>query len=73
MQNKGQSKLESKLEVGANYLTGFILAYLIYDYVVLPIQWLQESAFAVTTLYTVTSIIRSYFWRRYFNSKQGKI
>ncbi len=64
-----QTKKQSALEVFLNYLTGFIIAYLVYDWLVLPAVWLRDSPFLVTCLFTLVSIIRTYAWRRYFNAK----
>lgn len=64
-----QSKLESMIEVSCNYISGFIIAYLTYDLIVIPNPWLKESPFWVTTLFTFVSIIRTYLWRRFFNTE----
>lgn len=63
-----QTKLESKIEIFFNYLSGFILSYLIYTFVIIPSPVLKNSAFWVTTIFTVTSVYRSYLWRRFFNA-----
>lgn len=68
-----QSKLESVVEVFFNYLSGFLLAYLVYDWVIIPSQDLKNSAFAVTTIFTVVSVVRTYFWRRFFNANLHKL
>ena len=64
-----QSRLESVLEITANYVSGFIVAYLVYEYVVLPFPALLHSAFWVTVLFTIVSVARSYIWRRFFNAR----
>jgi len=63
-----QTKLESVIEVFFNYLSGFILAYFIYDVIVIPTPWIKNSAFLVIALFTLVSIVRTYFWRRFFNA-----
>lgn len=68
-----QSKLESMIEVFFNYLSGFIIAYLTYSYVIMPIEWLKDSPFWVTTIFTGVSIVRTYFWRRIFNARLHKL
>lgn len=60
-----QTKLESRIEIFLNYLSGFIIAYLVYKYIVMP-TWLLTSPFWTTGLFTVVSIVRSYYWRRFF-------
>lgn len=64
-----QSRIESGIEIFLNYLSGFIIAWCTYNYVVLPISWLRESPTLVTLLFTGVSIVRSYCWRRYFNGR----
>jgi len=65
-----QSKLESRIEVTVNYLSGFLLAWVTFTWVVTPlvefgvIRW--DNAFAITMIFTVVSILRTYFWRRFF-------
>lgn len=65
-----QSKLESRIEIGANYVSGFLLAWLTWTLLVLgPLTWgwiVVENGFAITMVFTVVSIIRSYYWRRFF-------
>ncbi|MEW8139480.1 MAG: hypothetical protein AB2761_20650 [Candidatus Thiodiazotropha endolucinida] len=68
-----QTKIESIVEVVFNYLSGFIFAYLVYAFIVIPTPWLKESAFWVTLLFTVASMIRSYLWRRFFNAGLHKV
>jgi hypothetical protein len=67
-----QSKLESRIEVACNYASGFLLAYLIYSLVVFPNEWLKNQPFLLTSLFTSASIIRSYYWRRFFNAELHK-
>jgi len=68
-----QSRLESMLEITANYTSGFVIAWATYAYIVLPIPWLMRSPFWVTVLFTVISIARSYYWRRFFEAGFHKI
>ncbi len=71
--NLRQSRLESVLEITMNYLSGFIVAYLVYEYIVIPYPELLHSAFWVTMLFTVVSVIRTYIWRRFFNAGLHKV
>lgn len=65
-----QSKLESKIEVTANYVSGFLLAW--FTWTLLregPMEWgwlTTENGFAITCVFTVVSVTRSYYWRRFF-------
>jgi hypothetical protein len=65
-----QTKLVSIIEVCTNVATGFLLAMLVWLYFI-PVFWprmagpLSES-FWVTFTFTTVSIIRGYFWRRFF-------
>lgn len=63
-----QSKRGSALEITCNYASGFVIALLVYKYGVRPFPAIYESAFLVTTIFTVVSVVRSYVWRRLFNA-----
>lgn len=64
-----QTKLVSMIEVGCNYLSGFILAFVVWQtlayFLGIPMP-LSRNLF-ITTIFTVVSVIRSYVWRRFFN------
>ena len=64
-----QSRLESCIEITANYVSGFAVAWAVYAWIVLPVPWLLNSPFWVTVLFTVVSVLRSYLWRRFFNAE----
>jgi hypothetical protein len=69
--------METLVETTLNIGTGFIISWAVWLWVV-PLLWphLTTGAalgFWVTTLFTVTSFIRSYVWRRFFNNIGGKI
>jgi len=68
-----QTKLESWIEIFFNYLSGFIIAYLTYDLLIMPSPVLKNSPLMVTTIFTVISIVRSYVWRRFFNRGLHKV
>ena len=64
------SKLVSIIEVCTNVLTGFILAMLVW-YFVIPVFWPRmagpvSESFWGTFMVTTVSIVRGYFWRRFF-------
>jgi len=65
-----QSKLESKIEVAANYISGFAIAWL--TWVLLangPMAWgwldIHDTTI-ITMIFTVVSVGRTYGWRRFF-------
>jgi hypothetical protein len=71
-----QTKLESALEISVSISSGFAISYLVWIFIV-PILWPEQAsshatAFGITTLFTVTSVARSYIWRRFFNAELHK-
>ena len=67
-----QTKLESFLESCLNVGSGFILALIVWKFVVVPLWGFTVSTadnLAITGLFTVVSVIRGYMWRRVFNGK----
>jgi len=66
-----QSKLESFIEQVFNVGSGFVISILLWEYVVksmLIVGWITiDSTIAIALIFTVVSIIRGYFWRRFFN------
>jgi len=66
-----QTKIESLLETFLNIGSGFVLSLFLWVFIVAPIWNIQVAMsdnFMITCLFTVVSIIRSYFWRRFFNA-----
>jgi hypothetical protein len=72
-----QSKLESKIEIVANYVSGFLIAWVTITWVITPLvtvgflTW--DDGFAITMVFTVVSILRSYYWRRFFAKNLHKV
>ena len=65
-----QLKRHSLLEATLNTASGFIVSLLLWIYVVIPIWDIKVDMWdnlAVTMIFTVASIARSYAWRRVFN------
>jgi hypothetical protein len=65
-----QTRLESSLEAGLNTLSGFWISYFVWISI---IHLSGGPAYVpdpllLTTIFTVTSLIRSYVWRRFFNN-----
>jgi hypothetical protein len=66
-----QTRIESLVETGANYASGFLIAWMTMQWVVTPLWGLGTDAgqnLGITVLFTAVSIARSYFWRRFFNA-----
>ena len=70
-----QSKIESHVESFANIASGFIISYIVWMILIGPLvdsgffdPRAPHDAFIITSIFTVTSYIRSYFWRRFFNA-----
>lgn len=66
-----QSRLESGIETTVNIGSGFLVSLAMWAWVVKPLierGWLElGDAFAITAIFTVSSVLRSYFWRRFFD------
>ncbi len=74
-----QSRKESCLEVFFNYLSGFLVGWAAYAFVVMPIPGFRDHPLYVVVFFTLLSMVRSFLWRRLFNSagrstvKQSKL
>ena len=72
-----QTKVESMIETITNIFTGFIISYSLWKFVLTPIierGYLSiDDAFTITMIFTVTSVIRSYYWRRFFARRLHKV
>jgi hypothetical protein len=65
-----QSRLLSFLEANVSTLIGFVVSMLLMEYVVGPLYHLPTTTvdnFSITCIFTVVSIARGYFVRRFFN------
>lgn len=66
-----QTKLMSFIETSLNVGSGFIISVFMWQYVVAPL-WEIERTFTqgigITLVFTVTSVIRGFIWRRIFNN-----
>jgi len=69
-----QSKLESTIETSLNIGSGFILAYSTWLFVIIPLiekGYLSiDDSLIITSIFTVITFVRSYFWRRMFTTKK---
>ncbi|MFY0592239.1 DUF7220 family protein [Roseivirga sp.] len=67
-----QTKKQSLKESLANVAIGFFIT-VVSLYLILPVLGMEnhhQNNFALTAYLTILSIIRNYFLRRFFNSKQ---
>jgi low affinity Fe/Cu permease len=67
-----QSRLHSFFEANINTFVGFAMSMVVWEFVVKPL-WGFSTSFldnlGITCIFTVLSIARGYFIRRYFNRK----
>lgn len=66
-----QTKLESFIEASLNTAIGFVISYLTWILIVVPLYHMELSHkdnLMITLIFTVVSVIRGYVVRRYFNA-----
>lgn len=67
-----QSRKHSLMESTLNTASAFLISWLVL-WLVVPLFWPVAvgagQSMGITTLFTVISVVRNYFWRRYFNKK----
>lgn len=64
-----QSKLESFIETTINVATGFLLSLVVWQYLVAPLYNIPvtiQQNLGITGIFTVSAVLRGYFWRRWF-------
>lgn len=67
MRSGHQTKIGAMTETFCNTFSGFALSYLLWVFVVAPLYNLDTTYadnFEITCIFTVLSLVRSYFWRR---------
>lgn len=66
-----QSKKHSMLEQMFDTTTGFAISFCVWEFILKNLinngHLSIDNSFAITTIFTVISIVRGYFWRRIFN------
>lgn len=70
-----QTKLESIIEQVCNTCSGMVIAYLTMQFILAPMLGIKISPhenLVVTIVLTVVSVLRGYFWRRFFNKQHYK-
>lgn len=75
MKHRGQSRTQSLVEATINVASGFLVSLAVWSLVVVPVWHLPVTMvenLQITILFTVVSVIRSYIWRRIFNSLHGR-
>ena len=70
-----QSKLGSAIETVCNVGTGFVLSFILWQVLayILDIPMPLGRNFFITSCFTVLSLTRSYFWRRFFATGLNKV
>ena len=65
-----QSRLESFIEVCLNTAIGFGVSFSLWPFVshLYGLPYSHSQAFGITAIFTITSILRSYVVRRWFNN-----
>jgi hypothetical protein len=66
-----QTRIESLIERACDISTSFFFAWCLYEYYVRNHP--ELSSFNVTLMFTVISLVRGYYWRRFFNKGLHKI
>lgn len=69
MQSRKQSLLEALLNTASGFLTSLLTQWLVFPWFNLHPS-LRDN-FALTAIFTIVSIVRSYVWRRLFNRLQN--
>lgn len=72
-QSRAESLVESTLNTGSGFILSIVIASFTFEYaghvgVDTPLLW----AFVSTGIHTVVSIVRNYFWRRFFAAEVHK-
>lgn len=71
-----QTHLVSSLEAGANVLSGFLISWMVWMFIAAPLFGYEvrlDTGFAITCLFTVSSLIRAFLWRRFFENDLHKV
>jgi len=66
-----QSRAESITESIINVGSGFMISLCLWIFVIVPIWKIDVTIaenFMITSMFTVVSIVRGYYWRRFFNA-----
>ena len=69
MQSKKQSAFESLTNIVIGLFTSFIIQLILYPMLNIPVTLNQNQNIIITIVFFITSFIRGYLIRRYFNKK----
>ena len=67
---RGQSRTESLIESVLNIGSGFFLSWAVWVWIAAPLFEIDipaSGSLAIVCIFTITSLVRSYVWRRAFN------
>ena len=67
-----QTHMDSIMEVVTNVGIGFFISWAVLEFIIAPLFGVQTqggSGFLITSIFTVTSVLRSYILRRLFNGR----
>lgn len=70
MKDLKQTRRNSLIEIICNVGSGFILALLIWEFIIEPVYGIDKDFienFGITGIFTGFAILRGYLWRRIFN------
>jgi membrane protein implicated in regulation of membrane protease activity len=69
-----QSRLSSVAETLLNTLSGFVVSMIasLFIFPAAGVHLTMHQNIQTVTMFTIVSIIRGYFWRRYFNGRTIK-
>jgi NhaP-type Na+/H+ or K+/H+ antiporter len=65
-----QTRLGSLTESVLNVASGFVLAFVVWQFIAAPLFGYEVTLLdnlGLTSIFTVFSVARSYLWRRFFN------
>lgn len=71
----GQTKIESALEAATSTAAGFLISFVVWRAIAMPVFGHESSyaeSFWLTALFTVSSLVRQYVFRRFFNANIHK-
>lgn len=71
MQARLWSLVEVLLNVGSGFILAWVMVQVVYDFYGLPLP--HSDGFTITVIFTVVSMLRSYFWRRLFNKLHRRL
>ena len=66
-----QTRIESAIERACDISTGFFLSWCLYEFYIRDNP--ELTSFVVVSMFTAISLVRGYFWRRFFNKGLHKI